>query len=74
MERAGLVKRVHNQVDRRKINVFLTKRGRDLQSKLWPMAADVLDLSVAGLSRSQIKSLNEMLAKIRLNLEHDHFG
>ena len=73
MERAGLVKRVHNQVDRRKINVFLTKCGRDLQSKLWPMAADVLDLSVAGLSRSQIKSLNEMLAKIRLNLEHDHF-
>jgi len=74
MERAGLVKRVQNTADRRKINVFLTKRGRDLKRKLWPMAAEVLDLSMAGLSRSQVKSLNEMLEKIRLNLEHDHFG
>ncbi len=74
MERAGLVKRVHNQVDRRKINVFLTKRGRDLKSKLWPMAAEVLDLSLAGLSFRQVKSLIEMLTKIRLSLGRDHFG
>ena len=33
MERAGLVKRVHNQVDRRKINVFLTKRGREFEKQ-----------------------------------------
>ncbi|MGB8896052.1 MAG: MarR family winged helix-turn-helix transcriptional regulator [Pseudolabrys sp.] len=73
MERAGLVKRVHNQADRRKINVFLTERGRKLKSKLWPMAAEVLALGLSGLTRGQIQSLNKMLAQIRLNLERDHF-
>lgn len=73
MERAGLVKRVHNQADRRKINVFLTERGRKLKSKLWPMAAEVLARGLSGLTRGQIQSLNKMLAQIRLNLERDHF-
>jgi DNA-binding MarR family transcriptional regulator len=73
MERAGLVKRVHNQVDRRKINVFLTKRGCDLKSKLWPMAAEVLALGLSGLSRGEVQSLNKMLAQVRTNLERDHF-
>ena len=73
MERAGLVKRVHNQTDRRKINVFLTARGRNLKSKLWPMAAEVLALGLSGLNRSQVHSLNSMLAQVRLNLERDHY-
>lgn len=73
MERAGLVKRVHNQTDRRKINVFLTARGRSLKNKLWPMAAEVLALGLSGLNRSQVQSLNTMLAQVRLNLERDRF-
>lgn len=73
MERAGLVKRVHNQADRRKINVFLTARGRKLRSKLWPMAAEVLALGLSGLNRSQVQSLNKMLAQVRQNLERDHY-
>ena len=74
MERAGLVKRVQNRIDPRKINVFLTERGRKLKSKLWPMAAEVLALGLSGLTRNQVQSLNKMLTQIRLNLEHDHFG
>lgn len=74
MERAGLVKRVQNRIDRRKINVFLTERGRKLKRKLWPMAADVLTVGLAGLTCNQVLSLNKMLTQIRLNLEHDHFG
>jgi DNA-binding MarR family transcriptional regulator len=73
MERAGIVKRVHNQTDRRKINVFLTERGRKMKSKLWPMADEVLTLSISGLSRRDVQSLNKMLAQIRTNLERDHF-
>jgi len=73
MERAGLVKRIHNQADRRKINIFLTERGRKLKSKLWPMAAEVLALGLSGLNRSQVQSLNKMLAQVRTNLERDHF-
>ena len=74
MERAGLVKRVQHRTDRRKINVFLTERGRKMKRKLWPMASDVLAIGLAGLTRSQILSLTKMLNQIRLNLEHDHFG
>jgi MarR family transcriptional regulator, organic hydroperoxide resistance regulator len=32
MEKAGLVKRAPNQEDRRKTNVFLTKRGHQLKN------------------------------------------
>ncbi len=74
MERAGLVKRVQNQADRRKINVFLTERGRKLKNKLWPMAAEVLALGLSGLTRKQVQSLSKMLRQIRVNLESDHFG
>ncbi len=74
MERAGLVKRVQNRDDRRKINVFLTERGRKLKNKLWPMAAEVLALGLSGLTRQQVQSLSKMLTQIRVNLESDHFG
>ncbi len=74
MERAGLVERVQNRKDRRKINVFLTARGRNLKTKLWPLAAEVLGIGLAGLSASQVQSLTKMLAQIRGNLERDQFG
>ncbi|MGH6725070.1 MAG: MarR family winged helix-turn-helix transcriptional regulator [Pseudolabrys sp.] len=74
MERANLVKRVQNRTDRRKINVFLTARGRNLKRKLWPMAAEVLAVGLSGLTRNQVLSLNKMLTQILANLEHDHFG
>ena len=73
MERAGLVKRVHNRTDRRKINVFLTERGRKLKAKLWPMAADVLDLGLSGLNRKQVQTLAEILVQIRDNLQKDRY-
>jgi DNA-binding MarR family transcriptional regulator len=74
MGRAGLVKRVQNRTDRRKINVFLTARGRNLKRKLWPMAAEVLAVGLSGLTSDQVRSLNKMLMQIRLNLENDKFG
>lgn len=37
MERRGLVKRVRNPRDRRKLNVFLTDAGRSLKAQLLPL-------------------------------------
>ena len=74
MERAGLVKRVQNRDDRRKINVFLTERGRKVKSRLWPMAAEVLAIGLSGLSQAQVQSLNKMLTRVRVNLERDPLG
>ena len=74
MERAGLVKRVQHRTDRRKINVFLTERGRKLKTTLWPMAAEVLTIGLSGLTRQQVRSLSKTLTQIRVNLENDHFA
>jgi DNA-binding MarR family transcriptional regulator len=71
MERVGLVKRVQNENDRRKINVFLTERGRRLKSKLWPVAAEILEIGLSGLTRKQIQELRTMLVHISRNLEGD---
>lgn len=74
MEREGLVKRRPHRTDRRKINVYLTKRGRDLRDKLWPMAAEVLAIGFKGLTREQTRLLRKTLVQVRNNLENDNFG
>ncbi len=73
MERAGLVKRVPHKTDRRKINVFLTERGRGLRNKLWPMAGEVLALGLKGLTQQQTRQLSAMLMQIHTNLANDQF-
>lgn len=74
MERAGLVRRVQNEDDLRKINVYLTERGRRLKTKLWPMAAEILELALSKLTRRQIQALRTMLLHIARNLERDQLG
>lgn len=71
MERAGLVKRVPNTIDRRKTNVYLTPHGRAMKRKLWPAAAEVLDVGFKGLTREQKRQLRTCLLRVRANLEAD---
>lgn len=69
MESAGFVQRRRNSKDRRKINIFLTPRGKELKSILMPMAIEVLDDSLKGFSDEQTELLFDMLSKIQNNLE-----
>jgi DNA-binding MarR family transcriptional regulator len=71
MERAGLVKRVPNKTDRRKTNVYLTDHGRAMKPKLWPAAAEVLNIGLKGLTREQKRLLGKSLMQVRANLEAD---
>ena len=71
MEREGIVRRERNQVDRRKINVFLTEKGRSLQALLLPSAIEVVDLSIDGLSGPEKAGLLRMLGLMQRNLERD---
>ncbi len=71
MERAGLVQRVPNTIDRRKTNVHLTPRGRKLKPVLWPMAAEVLALAFRGLKREEIRAVGTTLLRMKANLEQD---
>jgi len=69
MEKKGLVRRAQNKKDRRKWHVHLTSKGRALKAELIPLARDVVDTAVQGLSRKEIKQLMGGLAEIQNNLQ-----
>lgn len=68
MERSGLVRRVNNEDDRRKINIYLTERGKALRAELMPLAKEVVDGSVGGFSDRERSALLEYLKAIQDNL------
>lgn len=72
MEGAGLVKRTPNQEDRRKTNVFLTKRGHQLKKRLWPMAKEVYAVAFKNISRKDIDAIGRFLTQVWVNLEAEH--
>jgi MarR family transcriptional regulator, organic hydroperoxide resistance regulator len=68
MERDGLIRRVRNGGDRRKLNIYLTARGRALERTLMPLAIQVVNKAVAGFSPCEVHQLLQMLKKIQANL------
>ncbi len=68
MEKRGLVERVRNPRDRRKMNIFLTEKGRSLRDKLMPYEAEVNHLAVQGLSPSDVEVLERGLRNILQNM------
>lgn len=69
MERNGLVERVRNAEDKRKINVFLTKKGNGLRRVLMPLVHDVVDHALKGFSAREIATMLDLLRHIQANLE-----
>jgi MarR family transcriptional regulator, organic hydroperoxide resistance regulator len=74
MERKGLVRRIRNRTDRRIVNVFLTERGRALQRELLPLAAEVNEVALRGVSVNEVAQLRALLAKLRTRLDADTTG
>lgn len=68
MERGGIVERVRNEHDRRKINVYLTDRGRDLEKELLPLAKEVVDAAVQDFAPDDLDTLLRLLNTIQGNL------
>ena len=68
MERSGIVSRVRNEEDRRKINIFLTPRGKALKESLLPLARAVVDNSVLGFDDGQRHEFLQYLNAIQRNL------
>jgi len=71
MEQRGLVERVRNPHDRRKMNIFLTERGRALREKLIPLEVEVNRLAVEGIGARDGETLDRALRKIIKNLADD---
>ena len=68
MERDGLIRRVRNGGDRRKVNIYLTPKGRALEKDLLPLAIEVVDQAVSGFSASEVRALLDMLKRVQANL------
>jgi MarR family transcriptional regulator, organic hydroperoxide resistance regulator len=69
MERIGLVTRRRNNDDRRKLNILLTNKGRQLKNELLPLARDVVETATAGFSQREVDLLLSMLSSIQANLD-----
>lgn len=68
MEKRGLVRRVRNKKDRRKLHVYLTPKGRKIRNELIPLAKAVVATAVQSLSSGEVKQLLASLAEIQKNL------
>lgn len=68
LERAGLVRRSRNEVDRRKINVSLTEHGRELGQDLLPKIHSLTDRMLVGFEDFEAAQLLSYLVRVRNNL------
>lgn len=68
LEKSGFVTRVRNEQDRRKINIFLTDKAKELRGVLLPMAMDVNAAAMAGLSPEHLSLFKDLLRHMSNNL------
>ena len=71
MEKGGLVRRERDGSDRRKMNVFLTEKGRALQATLLPFAIEVVDLATAAMTEDERAQLLSLLRSMQEQLRAD---
>lgn len=71
MEKLGLVMRKQLPDSRKKVYVFLTPKGRALRAKLVPLAEEVNDVAVAGISAEDIAMTRRTLLVMIENLARD---
>ena len=71
MEKRGLVERVRNARDRRKMNIFLTEKGRSLRSKLVPVEDSINQLAVRGMNDIERAQFERALRLVLSNLSDD---
>jgi MarR family transcriptional regulator, organic hydroperoxide resistance regulator len=68
MEQRGLVERRRSQVDKRKVEVFLTAEGLRLRPVLLPYAERVNAVALGGLSEGEIGFLRHAFTRMKQNL------
>lgn len=71
LEERGLVRRVHNDKDGRKVNVFLTAKGRRTYDLVMPEVEAVNHQGMASLSEDEQETLKRLLRDLRRNMNSD---
>ena len=74
MEKLGYIVRKRMPDSRKKIYVFLTPKGRGLKGKLVPLAQEVNEIAVEGVSAADIAATRRSLLAIIENLARDELN
>ena len=70
MASEGLITRVRNTADRRKVNIYLTASGRRLRSKILPLIGKINKRAARRLSSAEMHQLHVLLARVMSNLQN----
>ena len=71
MEQLGYVARKRNAGDKKKVFIVLTPKGRALKAKLVPLALEVNEVAVRGVSKGDVAIARQMLLRMIQNLADD---
>jgi DNA-binding MarR family transcriptional regulator len=69
MQRAGLIRRVRNAEDRRRIEVWLTAKAKRLKAKLLPIARTITEEAAVGLTRREIETFLRIARHMTRNVD-----
>jgi len=74
MIRNGFVERARDPIDRRKLRITLTARGRKLEAELMHHAIEINAIAAAGIPRAEIETCLSVLSRAAENLQRalDH--
>ena len=72
MERDGIVRRVRDTHDRRRVNVFLTEKGMALRDPLVSCAVDGNEAVTRPFTEAEKRQLGDLLRRMIGALESDH--
>jgi DNA-binding MarR family transcriptional regulator len=69
MERAGLIRRVRGNDDRRKVRVFLTAKAKRLRNELLNVARGITEDAEQGIAARDIASFRRVITRMTANLD-----
>lgn len=69
LEKKGLVDRRRNAGNRREVLIFLTPRGRALESMLLPVTRDIHSLATRDIPAREVAALEDLLRRVIANLD-----
>jgi len=71
MEQLGYILRKPSPTHKKKVFIHLTPKGRALKAKLVPLAVDVNEIAVQGVTASDLAAVRRVLLRIIENLAED---
>ena len=68
MEKGGMIIRTHGKINRRQINISLTKKAEDMKEKYRKISDEMADIFYEGFEEKEILNFENKLEKILNNL------